>query len=160
MIRFSYFTGRDLTLKLQNCNIVFSQVLTLRWDSFTSAHSHSLNKCFNEVIAGKTSFVKNYTTDLIIASEKLDCSSHLGNESLNHLPYVHIYINICVCTFDSYMNHTQSSTKMQCQLKSFFEVVITECKLYPSMNDAFEPLYICKDILFPLQRIFQHSTKL
>lgn len=97
MIRFSYFTGGDLTLKMQNYKVVLSQVLTLRFDSPSSAHSRSLNKRFNEVVVGKTSYVRNYITDLIIASEKLGCSNHLGNKSLNHLPYVHIYIKIYVC---------------------------------------------------------------
>lgn len=92
MIPFSYFTEGDLTLKLQNYKVVLSQVLTLRFDLPSSAHSHSLNKCFNEVVAGRTSYVTNYITDLIIASEKIGCSNHLGNKSLNHLPYIHIYI--------------------------------------------------------------------
>lgn len=144
MIRFSYFTEGNLTLKLQNYKVVLSEVLSLRSDLLISPHSHSLNKCFNEVVEEKTAYVTNYITDLIIAWEKLGCSNHLGNKSLNHLPYIHIhthiYIKICVYTFDSYMNHIPSSTKMQCKLKSFFKAVISEWKLYPFMNDAFEPL--------------------
>lgn len=45
--------------------------------------------------------------------------------------YIFIYIKMCVCTFDSYMNHTQSSTKMPCQLKSSSKAVISEWKLSP-----------------------------
>lgn len=169
MISFNYFTdGAFPQIKtLQNYKVVLSQVLTQRFDSPSSARSHSLHKRFNEAVAGKTAYITNCVTNLIFASEKLGHSSHLGNKSLNHLPcththtYIIIYIKIYVC---AHLTLTWITPKALQKCHASWnlppKLLFLNESCPPSMNDAFQPLQKCKDILFSLWGIFQLNTAL